>query len=63
MGDVGLQRFCQSIEDFTLERLCEQFAELERAAPALREQILARSATYRAALDEQYARLISVAAS
>jgi polysaccharide pyruvyl transferase WcaK-like protein len=54
MRDMGLGEYCQSIDDFTLERVVEQLQRLERDADSLRPVIVERAAANRARLDEQY---------
>jgi len=57
MADAGLSEFCQSANSPDLDRLIEQFKELEVAAPGLTQTIMARNATNAQLIDQQFAEL------
>ena len=54
MAEMGLDRFCQPIETFTVEQLIQQFTEVAANAGRLSEQIQQKNGEYREALDRQY---------
>lgn len=60
MADMGLEAYCQFIEDFTLEKLQAQFesylSNLDRAT----QRIHQRQEQYRQLLDEQYRTVLQV---
>jgi polysaccharide pyruvyl transferase WcaK-like protein len=58
MSEVGLGKFCQSIETFDVEQLKTQFTELHRRAPDLAPRLLAKSSEFRRDLDRQYAAIL-----
>ena len=57
MTAVGLEKYCQSIDDFDIRRLTEQFTDIEANWGRIRSTIEARRASFRDHLDEQYRRL------
>ncbi|MFL5313295.1 MAG: polysaccharide pyruvyl transferase family protein [Myxococcales bacterium] len=57
MSGVGLADFCQEVDTLDVSGLVERFTRLEREAAAARSLIGRRTAEYRKALDEQYARI------
>jgi polysaccharide pyruvyl transferase WcaK-like protein len=57
MADTGQARYSLQIHDFELETLKTRFIELEANRETVSQQIAARVAEYRAALDEQYDRI------
>jgi polysaccharide pyruvyl transferase WcaK-like protein len=59
MAAVGLERYCQWIHDFSLDRLQEQFLELEGDPEGMRRAIATKAATFRQELDDQYRRLFA----
>lgn len=54
MTEMGLGRYCQQIETFTVEQLIQQFTEVATNASQLSEQIQRKNVEYRDALDQQY---------
>jgi polysaccharide pyruvyl transferase WcaK-like protein len=58
MRDMGLGEYCQSLDDFSLDRLKEQLLRLEANATALSAVIAERTATNRARLAEQYDQIV-----
>ena len=54
MSALGLDAYCQDIENIDLERLTTQLAALEANAEPLRLQIEQKTEIYRRALDRQY---------
>ena len=54
MAAMGLDRYCQSLDEFDVDRLIEQFGDLERNADQLRAVIANRAERYRADLEVQY---------
>jgi polysaccharide pyruvyl transferase WcaK-like protein len=54
MSAFGLDQYCQSLEDWTVERLLQQFQLLQSNADSLRVAIGHRAAANRTRLDEQY---------
>jgi len=61
MKDMGLERYCQPIDGVDLERLIEQFRDLEHDAPRLRPALLDKAVEYRVALEQQYELIFGVA--
>jgi polysaccharide pyruvyl transferase WcaK-like protein len=57
---VGLEEFCQDIEELEIDRLIEQVTAMDKVRDALRPKIEARTEVYRTELDEQYARIFSM---
>jgi polysaccharide pyruvyl transferase WcaK-like protein len=62
MNEMGLARYCQRIDDLDLDRLIDQFEDLQQNAARLRPAIAAKAAAYREQLEEQYAVMFSVSA-
>jgi len=60
MTDAGLGEYCQSVNSLDLERLIEQFIELEQRSERLKAEIEAKSAANARLLDDQFAELTSV---
>jgi polysaccharide pyruvyl transferase WcaK-like protein len=54
MGAMGLDRYCQRIDQLDVGRLTEQFDELKTSIALLRPAILSKASQYREELDEQY---------
>jgi polysaccharide pyruvyl transferase WcaK-like protein len=61
MAEMGLSRYCQSIDQLDLGRLIEQFGEIEEKAGSLRSAIALEADAFRGRLNEQYASLVSFA--
>jgi polysaccharide pyruvyl transferase WcaK-like protein len=59
MAAVGLERYCQWIHDFGVDRLREQFLELEGDPEGIRRSIVTKAATFRDELDDQYRQLFA----
>ena len=59
MADMGLPEFTQSAQSVDVERLIEQFEELERRAPELRRTLDERNQEKTASLDDQFTLLSS----
>jgi len=59
MIGMGLGAYCQTLDDFRLERLLQQFEELERNGDTLRLMIRERAAAHRVALEVQYDVIVS----
>jgi polysaccharide pyruvyl transferase WcaK-like protein len=57
MADMGLAEFCQSASSLDIDRLIEQFTELESRSAQLRRTISDRCAEHARHLDEQFAAL------
>jgi polysaccharide pyruvyl transferase WcaK-like protein len=57
MAGVGLERYCQSIDELDVDRLIERFIALERDADAVKSLIGRKLEEYAAALDQQYSRI------
>jgi polysaccharide pyruvyl transferase WcaK-like protein len=57
MEQMGLSGYCQSIDAFEVDRLIDQFRDLERSEARLRPVIAQKVASYRDELREQYDRL------
>jgi polysaccharide pyruvyl transferase WcaK-like protein len=51
---VGLAGYCQPINDINVDRLIEQFCDLERRSEVLRPLLRQKAEEYRQQLDEQY---------
>ena len=60
MRQMGLERFCQTLDGLDADRLREQFLDLERHAPELRAQLEVRSGSNRTSLEQQYRRILEV---
>ena len=58
MAEMGLAKYCQHIEEFTFERLVEQFECYTTEMDAAVGQIHDRNAQYRQSLDEQYRNIL-----
>jgi polysaccharide pyruvyl transferase WcaK-like protein len=54
MSDLGLGDYCQTLDDFSVERLLQQFQRLESNSDSLRVMIAERGAANRARLEQQY---------
>jgi polysaccharide pyruvyl transferase WcaK-like protein len=59
MAAVGLDRYCQWIDDFAVDRLQSHFLEVEQDGEAIRSTIATRAAAFRQQLDDQYRRLFA----
>ena len=57
MTAVGLEKYCQSIDDFDLRRLTEQITDIEANWGRLRSTIMTRGAAFRDDLEQQYRRI------
>jgi hypothetical protein len=51
---MGLQEYCQDIQQLNANKLIEQFCQLEKNGGSLRHMIREKVADSRKALDEQY---------
>ena len=60
MADMGLSEFCQPARSVDLDWLIEQFTELERRLPELRQKLLKSNEAIADALDDQFALLSSL---
>ena len=60
MEAVGLGKFRQDINNIDVDKMTEQFRTLEATAVAVKAQIKEKAEAYRAALDEQYERIVSI---
>jgi polysaccharide pyruvyl transferase WcaK-like protein len=60
MSRMGMSRYYQEARWLDVDRLIEQFTELESQAPELRQQIAERNATLAGQVDGQFARLSAV---
>jgi polysaccharide pyruvyl transferase WcaK-like protein len=58
MDGLGLQEFCRDIEKFDVDELIRKAFKLLEDAPVIRSQTVLKTESYRAALDEQYARIL-----
>jgi polysaccharide pyruvyl transferase WcaK-like protein len=54
MTEAGLSEYCQTLDAFDLERLKQQFTDIERSAERLREEIPPKVLLLRERLHEQY---------
>jgi polysaccharide pyruvyl transferase WcaK-like protein len=54
---AGLGAFCQPLLQLDVERLYQQFLQLQAEAPSIRDHLAAYNAEQRRLLDEQYARV------
>jgi polysaccharide pyruvyl transferase WcaK-like protein len=59
MAGVGLAEYCQDIANLDVQRLLDQFNELEENAEIVRSSIRQKTEEYRSALDEQYRRVFT----
>jgi hypothetical protein len=57
MEEVGLAEFCQSAHSVDVDRLIEQFAELESRSTQLKQMIMERTAANVRLLDHQFTTL------
>jgi polysaccharide pyruvyl transferase WcaK-like protein len=60
MAQMGMARYCQPARALDLDRLLEQFAELERRAPELRRVLAERDATNAALVRSEFQELSPV---
>ena len=60
MADMGLSEFCQSASSLDVDRLIEQFTELESRSAQLRRTIAERNVANARLLDDQFATLSAV---
>lgn len=58
MSGLGLEEFCQDIEQIDVDELIKKVCKLIEDAPVIRSQIASKTESYRAALDEQYVRIL-----
>jgi polysaccharide pyruvyl transferase WcaK-like protein len=63
MAGLGLQEFCQDIEQFDVDELIEKVFKVLGDAPVIRSQTASKMESYREALDEQYVRIFKNASS
>ncbi len=61
MAGLGLENFCQDIENIDIDKLIEQFTVLEERAGILKQQIGQKAEAYRQALDDQYDHIFAAA--
>jgi polysaccharide pyruvyl transferase WcaK-like protein len=54
MAEMGLSKYCQSIDRLDFDRLIEQFSDIQENAVPLRAAIAAKGTSYRDQLNEQY---------
>jgi len=54
MSQMGLAEYCQDLNDLKVQRLIEQFRQLEQNAGRVKRIIRERAGECRDALDEQY---------
>jgi polysaccharide pyruvyl transferase WcaK-like protein len=54
MAEAGLSAYCQTLDALDLERLKQQFCDMERSAERLREEISSKVSVLRERLQEQY---------
>ena len=57
MAEMGLEDYCQTIDDLEVDRLIDQFTRLRGRVDVVRPRLARKAAEYRAALHEQYAAL------
>jgi len=60
MTEMGLSDFCQPTKSLNVERLIEQFTELEKRQAELQQTIRDRNAEYVRLLDQQFAQLSAI---
>jgi polysaccharide pyruvyl transferase WcaK-like protein len=60
MSDMGLAGFCQSTKTLALERLIEQFEELDKRQAELRQAVMAGKMAKARLVDDQFAELSDV---
>ncbi len=58
LAEMGLESYCQHIEQFSVDRLIQQFQSLASEMSKTPERIHATCAQYRQMLDEQYCRIL-----
>jgi polysaccharide pyruvyl transferase WcaK-like protein len=58
MRGLGLEEFCQDIEQIDVDELIKKVFKLIEDAPIIRSQTASKTESYRAALDEQYMRIL-----
>lgn len=58
MTDMGLEAYCQHIEEFTFDKLLEQFNNCRNNSGKITDLIHAKLAHYQELLDEQYQRIL-----
>jgi polysaccharide pyruvyl transferase WcaK-like protein len=58
MSGLGLEGFCQDIEQIDVDELIKKVVTLVEDAPRISSQIALKTESYRAALDEQYLRIL-----
>jgi polysaccharide pyruvyl transferase WcaK-like protein len=63
LADLGLERYCLSLEGLTSADLADRFAQLESDAGKLKGYIGEAAKSYRRAVDEQYGRVYGDIAS
>ena len=59
MRSMGLLEYCQDISELNVDRLVEQFNQLERNSAEVKSQITQRTAECRQALASQYERILA----
>jgi polysaccharide pyruvyl transferase WcaK-like protein len=59
MKDMGLEKYCQHIERFTMEKLVEQFESYTEDLNQATQRIRERNKEYRRLLDEQYRSILA----
>lgn len=60
LAEMGMGQFCQAVEDFSVEKLQQQFQELAARAGETAANICSQVDSYRALLDAQYDRLAAL---
>lgn len=60
MGAMGLGEFCQSCRSLDVDRLIDQFTELQRRGPGLRQEMARRNRDLARQVDAQFSLLSSV---
>ena len=60
MAGVGLEEYCQHIDQFDVDKLIKQFTTLEENAESLKPKIKQKTEAYRKALDDQYACIFNI---
>ena len=58
MSGLGLEGFCQDIEQIDVDELVKKVVKLMEVAPGVKSKIALKTENYRAALDEQYVRIL-----
>lgn len=59
LAEMGIGQFCQAVDEFSVEKLQEQFQALAAMAPDVAAQICRRVDSYRSLLDVQYDLLVA----